>query len=138
MSTKILIVTIPKEKGLEDPFFRYKRNVITKLSYIGKNGGCTVVDGKSLSELCHAIGRERAWLIPHLKRIMNCTITEEKGKNIKHPSITIKGEVSYQQLDDAVEKTISKHILCRECENCETFDVDEGGRRCKACGFLSK
>lgn len=121
-------VTIPK--GINDPFFRYKRSVISNVTRINKGGGTVLIDSKTFDILCHDIERDRKWVVTHLKKRIGCLVEDRKT------SIAIKKDIDAQTIDDAIEDIIDSHILCEICNNPETFEV-KGGRRCKACGELT-
>lgn len=118
--------TIPREAGEVDPFYRYRRPVVT-VTHVNKKGGQTLVT--NLDALCHSIDQTRARLKAHLQKQLGLSITIVSGNTATKKALCIPGLHNAADIDDCVEKFVVAHVLCRQCGNPET-----GSGTCHACG----
>lgn len=128
-------LTIPRDIGNLDPYYRYKRPIIV-LSYSNKSGGQTKI--VNIEEIIQClvspikikeIVLEKDYMQIHLKKIrkwFSQKMSTRVSRDFKLPG---KYEVSI--FEDILEEYIENYILCYICGNPET-----GTGVCLACGHI--
>lgn len=111
-----------------DPFARYKMPKLI-LTYEGKaNNTRSVLT--NLNDIASSLKRSPIMLIKYL--------SSEKGTNYeyKNQKFSIKGMYKQNELQDMIYNFIDSYVLCSECDNPETFYVQNKviHIRCYACG----
>lgn len=122
-------VTIPKCKCY-DPFYRYKRPVISKK--LEKN----FIKIVNIDEISSSLERCDNELCQWFKKRIGTNVRVEGGSLIINSK---KGGVV--ELEDILEEFIEGYVICRECGNPETWYSPYKTRVlliCKACGGVSK
>ena len=114
-------VNIPKNNI--DPFFRYKRETII----INNSRGFTII--KNLDNISKSLERDKKQILSFLSKKLGTSTTNEK----------LRGNFTFQQLEELLEIYINKFILCSSCSNPETIQNEKKLTLiCKACGHITK
>jgi len=113
------MATIGIPKSNDDPYIRYKRQLIS----VKVIKGYTVLT--NLDSVCHSIDRPESVIISFLSKTLG---TGSNGKD------KLRGTFSVSTLETHIENYIINHVLCKTCQNPETY-IDKNKIRCKACGF---
>lgn len=110
-------VTIHKDIGKLDPFYRYKRDFV-RVEQTCKNGGRTRI--VNINSIAHDIFRDSSIIRKYFQKKLNRSISKD---------FTITGYLSANELDNLIDNLVQEIVLCKVCNNPET---DKGV--CAACG----
>nr|QYA18594.1 eukaryotic translation initiation factor 5 [Clandestinovirus] len=116
------LVNIPQHSL--DPFARYKRNLMSTSS----QKSFTILS--NFATVCAQVYRSPEYICGLLKKTLATSGSIEKDGSCK-----LRGNFSWQTIDDSFEKIINDFILCATCGNPETMDK-RSKITCKACGHI--
>ncbi|MHC4559627.1 MAG: hypothetical protein ACYS80_20225 [Planctomycetota bacterium] len=105
--------------GSNDPFYRYKRNII-EVEYNRRKGGTTTITNMALIQ--GQLHMPDTFTKAFYKKI------KKTGKAMTSPG-TFRGEIQVSEFEAILEAMIAKHVLCPRCRLPE-WD----GNSCAACG----
>lgn len=111
------LITIPKEAGMTDPFYRYKREYV-QVEHTGRRGGRTRIT--NIASIAKSIQQPETFIRKYLQKVMGTSVSKD---------FSLPGYLSPETLDAVIETLITEYVLCPTCGNPET-----AGGRCAACG----
>jgi translation initiation factor 2 beta subunit (eIF-2beta)/eIF-5 len=97
-----------------------------------KNGGETNISAEQLGKLSKQLNRPSVKIVSFVKKEAAAATT------VKSDIMIIKKLLSADDLDDIIEKFIELNVLCVTCGNPETDEDPKRGRKCRACGSITK
>lgn len=121
-----MTTTIPKYKGEDDPFYRYKREIVSLSRGVGKGGS---VVWSNFGKVCGQLNRSPKTIGSYMAKRLGAKVT------CKDETLVIFKVVSVKDVEDLLEKYVLMSVVCKRCENPET---DEKTMYCEACGFHPK
>lgn len=113
-----MLLNIPK--NMDDPFYRYKRNSIEIEKLNKKNG---IIQIKNLDIIAKQLDRDSEIITKFFRKKLGIPINKKNQISSDKIDVDI--------LEELLEMFISKHILCKTCNNPETCSKTFV---CKACG----
>ena len=106
-----------------DPFYRYKRNII-EVEYNQRKGGTTVITNLDLIQ--SQLKMPDSFIKSFFKKI------KKTGKAMTQKGV-FRGTITVDEFEAILEYMIQKYVLCPQCKLPE-WD----GSHCAACGFVKK
>lgn len=110
-------------KNKDDPFYRYKRNIID-ITYNNKKGGTTTINNMNI------IAKQLKVPEEFVKKFYK--IIKKSGRPMLSNGV-FKGKLEINDLEELLEQMIEKYLLCSKCELPELV-----GKTCNACGNVNK
>lgn len=112
----------------DDPFYRYKRPVVT----VEKTKRKIILS--NMADVCKSIGRELGDVKKVLGKRLGRAVKIKDGQ-LEFPNFG--GNDLHENVDDIIEEYIERHVICQKCDNPETI-LGKHKMTCKACGAIMK
>lgn len=106
----------------DDPFYRYKRNII-EIQHSNKKGGITAITNMDIIQKQLKIPNK--FVTAFYKKV------KKTGKGMLKPGV-FRGNVNVEELEKILDEMIEKYVLCPTCHLPEW-----NGSRCAVCGHAN-
>lgn len=110
--------------GDDDPFNRYKMPRVSVQQLADNTTIFTNID-----QVAKSLGRTSEEIFRALQKELHTRCNTKKN--------TINGQLTRQELQEALQKYINTDVLCKKCGNPETIHIKQK-IHCKACGHIRK